>query len=216
MNRRPVPRALRIAARIEQPHDAVEPGAAVEPVAADRPKPSPRPRPRPVPDVEPEPTPKRSVDAQLIGLILAAAVFVALAGTFSWLDHRATASEQAGREALAASTRAAETILSYDHRKIDADIAAASKLATGQFKKDYADTSKTVKPIALEYKAVVKATVQSGSVVSADPDRVVTLLFVNQSTQSTRVRGTQIDQARVRITMERAGDTWLAAKIDAL
>src|SRR5215207_8534906 len=209
MNRRPVPRALRVAARNEHPHDATE-----RPVATDPPKPSPRPRPRPVLGVEREP--ERSSHAQPIALVLAAAVLLALAGTFFWLDHRAAASEQAGRHALAASTRATETILSYDHRTIDADIAAASALATGRFKEEYADTSKTVKPIAVEYKGVVKATVRSGSVVSARPDRVVTLLFVNQSTQSTRVRGTQVDQARVRVTMERTGDTWLAAEIDAL
>jgi Mce-associated membrane protein len=212
-----------------------------EPLAGDnsepRPKPSPRPRPRPSADAEatdggadPDTRVGTAGDwddlaaddasgpsrARIVALSVAVLLAAMLAGTFFWLDHQKTAADRAGRDGMAASVRAAETILSYDHRKIDADVAAASKLTTGQFRKDYTDTSKTVTPIAKEYKAVVKATVKASSVVSAAPERVVVLLFVDQSTQSTRVQGTQVDQARVRITMQKVGDEWLAAKVEAL
>jgi len=244
MTRRPVPRALRRATHHDAPtaqHDAppVAEQVAVEPTPL---RPSPRPRPRPTPIAEPaesaepaEPAeplePAEPFEPELTAVpdfaepsfswrVAALAVAVTLltvaGGWLFWLDHQAAGADDARRDGLAASITAAETILSYDHRRIDADIAAATKLTTGQFRKDYADTSKTVAPVAKEYKAVVKATVKASSVVSAEQGRVVTLLFVDQATQSTRVQGTKVDQARVRITMVETGAGWRAEKIEAL
>ncbi len=194
--------------------------------STERPKPSPRPRRR-ASDAELDDADFADSDladgatavnsrVRVAALAVAVALAVALAGVLFWFDHQGSSADAARRDAVPASVRAAETILSYDHTRMDADIAAASKLTTGQFRKDYADTSRTVAPIAREYKAVVKATVKASSVVSATSDQVVVLLFVDQSTQSTRVQGTQVDQARVRMTMRRVGDDWLAAKVEAL
>ena len=64
---------------------------------------------------------------------------------------------------------------------------------------------------------VVKATVApppgsggapAASVVSASPDRVVVLLFVNQVTQSTQVSGPRVDLNRVRMTLTRTSEGW--------
>lgn len=207
--------------------DGPEPDGDTTERATERPKPSPRPRRAADPDADgadfddahsdlaDDAVPRES-GVRVAALAVAVALAVALAGVLFWFDHQGSSADAARRDAVPASVRAAETILSYDHTKMDADIAAASKLTTGQFRKDYADTSKTVAPIAKEYKAVVKATVKASSVVSATSDQVVVLLFVDQSTQSTRVQGTQVDQARVRMTMHRVGDDWLAAKVEAL
>ncbi len=244
MTRRPVPRALRHAARGTDHADAdslAAPEQDVQP-EVERPRPSPRPSPRPrVTDpVEPVDEELGSDEAELsddaelseeagefvdlkpkrtsvtVALAVVTALVIGLAGWMFWLDHQATATERARRDGLAASVTAAQTILSYDHRRIDADIAAATKLATGKFRTDYADTSKTLVPVAKQYRAVVKATVKASSVVRADPDRVVTLLFVDQATQSTRVQGTKVDLARVRVTMVKSGDAWRVSQVEAL
>jgi Mce-associated membrane protein len=46
-------------------------------------------------------------------------------------------------------------------------------------------------------------------------DRVA-LVYVNQTTTSTRVEGPKIDQSRVRMQLRKSGDEWLVARVDAL
>jgi Mce-associated membrane protein len=73
-----------------------------------------------------------------------------------------------------------------------------------------------VRPTAEEVKAVVKAEVVASSVVRASQDRVVVLLFVNQTTTSTRVEGPQVDLNRVRMTLTRVGGDWKVSAVTAL
>jgi Mce-associated membrane protein len=131
-------------------------------------------------------------------------------------DRRASEAATARREGLAAAVSAATVILSYDHARMDADIAAATARTTGKFRAEYRETSKAVAPVAEQYQAVVSATVTASAVVSASPDQVVTLLFVDQSTRSTRITGTKVDQARVRMTMSRDAGKWLVSRVEAL
>jgi Mce-associated membrane protein len=141
---------------------------------------------------------------------------LAMAGAGLWVENRAGAAEDARRDGLAAAVSAAGVILSYDHARIDRDVAAATARTTGRFRTEYRDTSRAVVPVARQYRAVVKATVTGSAVVSAGPDEVVALLFVDQATRSTRVTGTRIDQARVRLTVERTGGKWLVSRVEAL
>jgi Mce-associated membrane protein len=88
---------------------------------------------------------------------------------------------------------------------------------TGSFADDYAETTEeVVRPTALEVKAVVTAEVVSSSVVRADENRVVLLLFVDQTTTSTRLEGPKVDLNRVRMTLSRTGGQWLVSGVDAL
>jgi len=63
---------------------------------------------------------------------------------------------------------------------------------------------------------VVKATVASSSVVRASENAVVVLLFVNQTTTSTRLEAPRTDLNRVRLTMTRVGGAWKVSKVVAL
>ena len=73
-----------------------------------------------------------------------------------------------------------------------------------------------VRPTATEVRAVVKADVAASSVVRADQNRVVVLLFVNQTTTSTRLDAPKVDLNRVRLTMDRVDGRWLVSKVVAL
>jgi Mce-associated membrane protein len=53
-------------------------------------------------------------------------------------------------------------------------------------------------------------------VVRASANRVVVLLFVNQTTTSTRLDGPKVDLNRVRMTLDRVDGTWLVSDVDAL
>jgi Mce-associated membrane protein len=154
-------------------------------------------------------------------LLLAALVAAGVLGR-QYQEGRVT--EQAREEALAAARKAAPVVLSYDHRRLERDFARARALLTGEFREEYARTTKAVVgPTARKYRGVVKATVvtppeggPAASVVSASPDRVVVLLFVNQVTESTQVTGSRVDLNRVRITMADTDDGWKVSAVDAL
>ncbi len=73
-----------------------------------------------------------------------------------------------------------------------------------------------MRPSAEEVKAVVTAEVASSSVVRAAENQVVVLLFVDQTTTSTRLEGPKVDLNRVRMTMTRVGQQWLVSGVDAL
>lgn len=184
-------------------------------------------RPAPPPPAEPPAErarrrpgrPRRPRRADVL-LLVALAVVVALAATAALLGARARSDdrvEQARREAQAAAEAHAVTLLSYDHRHLDRDFARAGKVLTGRFADDYAATTeKVVRPSAEQVKAVVTADVAASSVVRASENRVVVLLFVDQTTTSTRLEGPKVDLNRVRMTMVRSGGEWLVSGVDAL
>ncbi|MFF7310854.1 hypothetical protein [Streptomyces sp. NPDC008137] len=156
--------------------------------------------------------------------VLLAVGLVALAA-LGWQYRDGRLTESARTEALAAARKAAPVVLSYDYRHLDKDFSTARAHLTGEFRDEYGKTTKTVvAPTAEKYRGVVKATVAApgsgaapaASVVSASPDKVVVLLFVNQVTDSTQVSGSRVDLNRVRMTMDRTGDGWKVSAVDAL
>jgi Mce-associated membrane protein len=153
-------------------------------------------------------------------LLVAALVVVILLVTAGLLTVRARGAdrvEQARTDATAAAEATAVDLLSYDYRHLDRDFARARAGLTGGFVDDYAKTTRTVvRPTATEVKAVVKADVAASSVVRAGQNRVVVLLFVNQTTTSTRLDAPKVDLNRVRLTMDRVDGRWLVSKVVAL
>jgi Mce-associated membrane protein len=182
-------------------------------------------------DVEKEPVAtaaKRSpVRSGIPGAVLAVLVLAGLIATALLAPeyYDAERTRQARTSALAAAEKAAPVILSYDYRHLDRDFGAARGHLTGSFVDKYRKTTSTVvEPTAKKYKGVVKATVAkppsgktpAASVVSASPDRVVVLLFMNQVSKSTQVSGPRLDLNRVRMTLVRVSDGWKVSAVDAL
>ncbi|MGJ5752501.1 Mce-associated membrane protein [Streptomyces puniciscabiei] len=179
-------------------------------------------------DEEPQETPPprglgRRVLTAVLGVVLVAALV--MAAVLGWQYRQGRQAEQARGEALAAARKAAPVVLSYDYRHLGRDFARARALLTGHFRDQYGRTTKTVvAPTATKYHGVVKATVATPSdggapavsVVSASPDRVVVLLFVNQITESTQVPEPRLDLNRVRMTLTRTSGGWKVSGVDAL
>ncbi|MET7291025.1 hypothetical protein ABZS79_02510 [Streptomyces griseoloalbus] len=165
---------------------------------------------------------RRGAYGALALLLVAGLVAVAVLGP-QYRDARET--DRARGEALAAAREAAPVVLSYDHRHLERDFSRALARLTGDFREEYRRTTKTVvAPTAAKYRGTVKATVvappgggaPAASVVSAAPDRVVVLLFVNQVTESTQVTGARLDLNRVRMTLSRTSQGWKVSAVDAL
>ncbi|MDN0200698.1 hypothetical protein [Streptomyces sp. S.PNR 29] len=186
----------------------------------DPPEPSPK---SPEPAETPLERPRRRLYTLVLALVLVAGlVAVAVLG---WQYREGRRAQDARDQALTAARQAAPVVLSYDYRHLDRDFARARTHLTGKFRDEYAKTTRTVvAPTAKKYHGVVKATVveppgggaPAASVVSASPDRVVVLLFVNQVTRSTQVSGPRLDLNRVRMTLTRTAESWKVSAVDAL
>jgi Mce-associated membrane protein len=166
---------------------------------------------------EPRPRPsgrRRATVAIVLGVTV---VLVATAVLLGYRVRQDARAEDARSAALAAGQASAADILSYDHRTLDRDFARARDAITGSFADDYAATTeKVVRPSAEKYKASVKAEVAAASVVSASADRATILLFVNQTTTSTRLDAPKVDLNRVRMDLVSVGGEWKVSDIDAL
>lgn len=177
---------------------------------------------------DPEPTTRTGGRPGRLGAVLAVLVLLAAATTavLGWEYREAERTTQARTAALTAAHKAAPAVLSYDYRHLDRDFAAARSHLTGPFLDQYGKTTTTVvAPTAKQYRGVVKATIvkppsgdasPAASVVSASPDEVVVLLFVNQLTTSTQVSTPRLDLNRVRMTLVPTPQGWKVGALDAL
>jgi Mce-associated membrane protein len=113
----------------------------------------------------------------------------------------------------AARTRLPQ-LLSYDYHTLDKDLAGARAGTTGAFRDQFAELStKVVAPAAQKQQIVTKTTATGTSVVSAEPDRVVLLVFLDQVTQTGADPSSRIDGARVRATLQRQDGQWLVSDL---
>jgi Mce-associated membrane protein len=166
---------------------------------------------------------RRGVLCAVLALLVVLGLVAAAVLALEYRDGRAAERARAG--AAEAARKAAPVVLSYDHRHLDRDFAAARAHLTGSFRAEYRrTTTSVVAPTARKYRGVVRATVVAPpgggepavSVVSASPDRAVVLLFVNQITTSTQVSGPRVDLNRVRMTLARTSGGWKVSAVDAL
>ena len=170
-----------------------------------------------------EPSPARRAgrtprpDLLMLGAVVVVVALVVTAALLSVGARGADRTEQARTAAVAAAESAAVDVLSYDYRHLDRDFARAHRQLTGGFADDYRRTTeRVVRPTAQQVHAVVKAEVVASSVVRAGQNRVVVLLFVNQTTTSNRLDAPKVDRNRVRMTMARVDGNWLVSQVDAL
>lgn len=138
-----------------------------------------------------------------------------------WQSNRSSQSMNTQRgEALVAATSAAQKVLSFDYRTINADIARAKATATGPFLTQYEQSAASLVKDVGPAKAIVQASVQSGSVVNASKGRVVVLLFVDQASvrqnAGEKTPVTRIDQARVQMIMSKQHGRWLVYSLASL
>ncbi|MBO0869755.1 MAG: hypothetical protein J2P15_14440 [Micromonosporaceae bacterium] len=141
-------------------------------------------------------------------LILVALTLIALGvAGFAWQQRESSVdSAAAGRACVAAATTAAQAIFSYDYRSFDSGVAAAKPWTTGEFAKEYEQTTAALKPTAVREQAVVQAQVSAIGVLQASTDTVELLVYLDQYRSNTNISGEKVDQNRVLLTMVRVGD----------
>src|SRR5439155_20335412 len=160
---------------------------------------------------------------RLVALAIAAALAVGLAVGAWWLNDQKTQVDIAAeavtpaKQAARDAKTAAEAIFSYDYRTFDASVANGATYTTGDFAKEYAQTTATLKDAAIKGQAVVRAQVSGdGAVTDARPGRVEVLLYVNQFRRNVNITGEKVDQNRVVLTMVRTDKGWKVGKATAI
>lgn len=125
--------------------------------------------------------------------------------------------DRARTEALGEARAKVATVLSYNFRTVEADIAASTELLTGEAKRQFeATTAQWVVPASVDAHITNTAEVVDAGVVSATEDRVETVVFVTQTTVNKAAREPRISGSRLVVTMTREGDTWLISVMDPI
>lgn len=152
----------------------------------------------------------------LAPIMLATALFPVSA----WLAWDGTArrgAEQAGSDAIQAARESIVAILSYrpDTAEKNLDITARDRL-TGPFLDDYTQLIRTVViPDAKQRGISAAAQVPAAAVVSAEANRAVLLVYVDQAMVAGNAKPTQVNSS-VRVTMEKVDGRWLIAGFDPI
>ncbi|MGN6302316.1 MAG: hypothetical protein ACTHN8_14640 [Angustibacter sp.] len=153
----------------------------------------------------------------LVALTALLVVILVAVGLLVRADRQARAVDEARGEAVSAARTAATAILSYDYRHLDADFAKGRALTAPPFSQQYAKTTAdAVKQVATQTKATVVAQVAAVGVEQASAHRVVVVLFVNQTTTSSRLERPQVDQNRVEMTLVERDGRWLVSQVSGL
>ena len=122
--------------------------------------------------------------------------------------------EVARSDAVRSAKTLVPTVLSYDYRRLDADLAKAKASTTGRFATEYAGVvDGSLRQVAAKDEVVSKASVTGSSLVTATEDRAVVLLFVTQSTTRAGAKVPTISTSRVQASLALRGGDWLVAGI---
>lgn len=147
------------------------------------------------------------------------ALLVVLLGAAGFLGFRSVEAgevQDARDDAVAVAERAVAAVLSYDHRTVEQDLAAGKAYATGDFLDEYRAATADLAEQAERGQVVVAARVLSTAVVDGDGDRVVVLVFADQSTTRKDAPEPRLDQVRLRLTMLPVDGSWRIAELDRL
>jgi Mce-associated membrane protein len=140
------------------------------------------------------------------------------AGGWAWSsdrDQRRTATAE--QAALKAARQHVADVLSYDAPTVEKDMGRAEAHLTGDFADDFTKMADDlIIPTARAKGIRTHAEVTSAGVVRSSVDEVVVLLFVNQTTTSSRVPEPTLDGSRLEVTLQRAGDGWLISELTPL
>jgi len=160
-----------------------------------------------------EPRSKRGrILAALVALVLTAAL--AGAGFLGWKLWQQDQVARAGEQARLAAVAYAQVLTSIDSNKVDDNFAQVLDGATGEFKDMYSQSSMQLRQLLIDNKATAHGIVLESAVQSATKNKVVVLLFVDQSVSNTNVPDPRIDRSRVKMTMEYVDGRWRASKVE--
>lgn len=146
-------------------------------------------------------------------LIVSGAMLATLYVTQYRVDSQTDAA--AATAAVESASSATATLLSYAPETIDADLAAARSVMTGEFATYYGGfTSQVVAPAARERGVKAQAHVIDSALMELRPDHAKVLVFLKQETASRERPEAAVTASSVAVTVTKVGGTWLISAFD--
>ncbi|COW45007.1 membrane protein [Mycobacterium tuberculosis] len=88
--------------------------------------------------------------------------------------------------------------------------------STGEFKDKYGKSSAHLRQLLADNRVATHGTVVAASVKSATTNKVVVLMFIDQSVSNRNSPTPQIDRSRIKVIMDKVNGRWLASKVELL
>ena len=153
--------------------------------------------------------------AMVFGVLPGLALLLALtAGFVKWQGSSVQYSEVSAAESLQAAKDSTVALLSYRPDTVERDLTAARDRTTGAFRESYTQLiNDVVIPGSKEQQIAAAVTIPAAASVSADANRAVALLFVNQTIGIGADTPTE-SVSSIRVTLEKAGERWLVSGFD--
>ena len=147
------------------------------------------------------------LSALIVGLLGASGVL----GWQVWQEHQVST---AARDAQQAAVHYAQVLTSIDSGNVDQNFTEVLNGATGEFKDMYSQSSAQLRQLLVDNKASARGVVIDSAVQSASKDKVVVLLFVDQTVANAAAPDPRIDRSRVKMTMDKVDGAWRASKVE--
>lgn len=146
-------------------------------------------------------------------LVIAALAVSGFLGWRQWQDHQL---KLAGEQAQQAAIAYAQVLTSIDSNKVDDNFKQVLDGATGEFKDMYTQSSVKLRQLLIDNKATAHGVVVDSAIQTESMDKVVVLLFIDQTVTNTAAPDPRIDRSRIKMTMEKVDGRWRASKVQLL
>ena len=139
--------------------------------------------------------------------------FRASSGWKQWQEHQV---KLAGQQAQAAASRLRASLTSIDSNKVDENFRQVLDGATGEFKDMYTQSSVQLRQLLIDNKASAHGVVMESAIQSESTNKVVVLVFIDQTVANSASPDPRIDRSRIKMTMEKVDGRWRASKVQLL
>lgn len=146
-------------------------------------------------------------------LLVASLAFSGFLGWKLWQEHQV---RLAGQQAQQAAVTYAQVLTSIDSNKVDDNFRQVLDGATGEFKDMYTQSSVQLRQLLIDNKASAHGVVVDSAVQSESTNKVVVLVFIDQTVANTAAPDPRIDRSRIKMTMEKVDGRWRASKVQLL
>jgi Mce-associated membrane protein len=150
----------------------------------------------------------------LLPLLLIASLAVSgFLGWKQWQEHQV---KLAGQQAQQAAVAYAQVLTSIDANKVDENFRQVLDGATGEFKDMYTQSSVQLRQLLIDNKASAHGVVIDSAIQSESTNKVVVLVFIDQTVANSAAPDPRIDRSRIKMTMQKVDGRWRASKVQLL
>jgi Mce-associated membrane protein len=151
------------------------------------------------------------------GLVVATLLLIGLAALGTHFHNAAEAAaerDESDRQAVAVARQAALGLTNISAQTVDQDSRRLTALATGDFREQFAQQSTAFRDIVTGSKVTSRGEVVEAALSRSDGTTAVALAAVRATVGNAASPEGQQRQYRLRITLEKTGETWLVANLE--